>query len=776
MLSAVSDAAVRRILLDADPYAGHDPSWSRRAEWPVRWIVPAEEPKPPFVAGYRLVFEADGAKTIRLHVSGDERYELYLDGVLIGRGPDRGDVDHWTFDTFEADLSSGAHILAARVWTLGEEAPFGGHTRTHGFLLACDGLALNTGHADWQVALLPGHHRLPAGVAWGCGPKLLLDGREFPWGWEKGSDKLTWAKAANSENGTARRGVNDKPPGHLLVPAAIPAQIDQPFHGGKVRYVANHPGGPTNGIVIRQADSLRAEESDWQAFVNGKPLTIPPQAKKRVIVDLQQYVCAYPELTLLGGRGGSVRIHWQEALFEENSRKGNRDEIEGKRFRSIWRDEDGVGDRFIAGGGEERHRTLWWEAGRYLELLVETADEPLTLVSLQLFETRYPLEDQSEFTASDDRLGGVKRIAHRTLQMCAHETYMDCPFYEQLQYAGDTRLQCLVTYVTSDDDRLPRQALRAFDRSRLPDLGLTQSRYPSRILQIIPPFSLWWVAMVHDFARWRGDKAFVRSLMPGVRGVLDAYRANVDADGVFHALDGWNFSDWVPAWQDGAAPGSHWGVSGLLNAQLIHVLDLANELETWLDEPELASRHHKLADRMRHAYDAKFWDAARGLYADDPEHAHWSEHSQCLALLAGAKNGEAAVRKMIDADSLERTTVYFDHYLFEALGRVGRTDVILKRMALWFDLLNNGLRTVVEMPEPTRSDCHAWGAHPVYHYFTNLLGVQPMGLGMTQVRIRPNLGGLAWAEGTLRTPHGPIHVRADENGVRSVVPKGIEKH
>jgi len=778
----VSDAAVRRILIEKDPFAGRDPSWQRRAWWPAHWI--ATEGAAPFVAGYRLTFELAAETTVRLHVSADERYALYLDGKLVGRGPDRGDIGHWNFETYEATLPAGRHRLAAKVWTIGEEAPYAQHTFGHGFLLAAEGASLNkellnTGEAPWEAAILPGHGFLPKGVAWGCGLKLELDGRSYPWGWERGEDALSWTAAKTLDRGYAREGANDMEPGRMLIPAILPEQWERPFEGGRVRHVAIHLGGNTHAIPIRNADSIPGEAAAWQNLVGGKPMTIPANTRRRVLLDLEEYVCAYPELRLQGGRGARVRVHWQEALFDANDRKGDRDEIEGKSFRSIWSQTDGVGDLFVAGGGDERHSTLWWEAGRYVEIVVETTDAPLTVASLGFLETRYPYEDASEFSSSDPRLARVKRLGYRTLQMCAHETTMDCPFYEQLQYVGDTRLQCLVAYVTGDDDRLARQALLAFDRSREPE-GLTRSRYPSRIRQTIPTFSLWWVAVVHDFALWRGDLAFVRGLMPGVRAVLDAYRRNVDADGVYHALEGWNFTDWVPGWSDGVPVGAHWGVSGILNLHLAYVARLAAELETWIEEPQLASRHRRLYDRVLHAAEKRFWSPGRGLYADDEKHAHWSEHAQCLALLAGARYGKVAVRKIADmpivqGETLARTTVYFDHYLFEALGRVGRTDVLQKRLGLWYGLLDDGLRTVVEMPEPTRSDCHAWGAHPIYHLFATFLGVRPTAPGMATVTVQPQLGGLEWAEGTLRTPHGPLHVRADASGVQKILPNGIRE-
>jgi alpha-L-rhamnosidase len=749
--------------------------WSDRAHWPAHWISVEPEPGPPFVAGYRCRFASEAETAVRLHVSADERYELYVDGVLVGRGPDRGDLEHWTFQSYDLTLGGGNHWVAARVWTLAEVAPFAQFSLRHGFLLAAEGRPdLSTGSGPWEAAVLPGHTAIYRSVAWGCGDKLELDGRRYPWGWQQGGDGLTWEPALTVQPAFARRFANDMPANRMLVPSILPPQWEAPFHGGVVRLVSAFPGGETHAIPVRAADSIVEEAEGWQALLGGSPLTVPAGTNRRVLIDLEDYTCAYPVLRLQGGRGSICRVNWQEALFDDDGMKGDRDAIEGKRFRSIDREEDGVGDRFIAGGGDETHTTLWWEAGRFVEVTVETADTPLVIGGLEFLETRYPYEDTSAFASSDDRLDAVRGLAFRTLQMCSHETAMDCPFYEQLQYAGDTRLQLLVAYVTQEDDRLARQALLAFDHSRSSD-GLTRSRYPSNVRQTIPPFSLWWVASVHDFSMWRDDPAFVTSLLPGVRAVLDAYRANVDAGGLFHAFDGWNFTDWVGEWEGGAPTGAHWGVSAALNFQLALVADLAAELEEQAGEPELATRDRRLADRVRHAAESTFWSPERGLYADDASKEHWSEHAQCLALLAGASHGAAAVEEAITASGLARTSVYFDHYLFEALARIGRVDYLYERLGLWFDQLADGLRTVVEEPEPTRSDCHAWGAHPVFHLYATLLGVRPAEPGMRAVTVQPQLGPLAWADGTLRTPHGPLRVRADGSGTEVELPDGVRR-
>jgi hypothetical protein len=181
-----------------------------------------------------------------------------------------------------------------------------------------------------------------------------------------------------------------------------------------------------------------------------------------------------------GGAGSIVRIFWQESLYQNQSasEKGHRDEIEGKYFVTTWSKKDGIGDTFRPDGGENRSfESLWWHAGRYVEILVVTQDEPLALHQLTLRETRYPLEMESRIEFDDPRLSTIVPLAVRTLQMCSHETYMDCPYFEQLMYIGDGRIEALITYAITRDDRLPKKALRTFEWSRLSN-GLTQSRYP----------------------------------------------------------------------------------------------------------------------------------------------------------------------------------------------------------------------------------------------------------------------------------------------------------
>ncbi|MFA6286600.1 MAG: alpha-L-rhamnosidase C-terminal domain-containing protein [Opitutaceae bacterium] len=759
-----------RTTITCHPFQDFSKFWGERGRWPAKWIAhPRADGTAAVVQAFRRSFTVEQPKTVRIHVSADERYELYLDGQRIGRGSERGDRLNWFFETYDLVLTAGTHTLVARSWWLSGfgPAPFAQLTVRPAFVLAAeeqDPLWLNTGFAPWETKLLTGYRHVHPGPTWGTGSKIHVVGREFPWDYERGLGD-NWTEPAAGEWALGPNQFSDQPLVPILTPATLPPMIERTIHAGRVRHVQALSEIPQGEVMVRAADHLGHEAGAWDALLAGRaPITIPPRTVRRVIVDLENYYCAYTDVVTTGGRGSVVRSWWAEALYlpevltncyGQTRGKGNRDEIEGKTFI-------GIGDTFEPDGGTGRpFNTLWWEAGRYLELIVSTADEPLTLERFSLRETHYPHAWVSQFSCDDPRFDELTPIARRVMEMCSHETYMDCPYYEQMMYVGDTRLEALTTYACCPDDRLPRKALKLYDESRKSP-GFTQSRYPTNIQQTIPSFSAWWVAMIHDYAMWRDDPAFVRTLMPGMRAVLDTFMRYKTHDGLIEGPTGWNFVDWVPEWTGGMPPESDVGqVSGPLNFQLAWIYRQAAELEDAFGEPEFAALHRRRAQTIADAAVNRFWSEERGLFADDLKRTRFSEHTQCLALLGGVVRDER-LTQVIDhlfADAeLSRTTVYFSHYLFEVCAASGRMEPLFERLKLWFELKGLGFKTTLEAPEPSRSDCHAWGAHPMFHTYATILGIRPAGMGFATVTIRPQLGPLQRAKGSMVHPKGLIEV------------------
>jgi hypothetical protein len=217
-----------------------------------------------------------------------------------------------------------------------------------------------------------------------------------------------------------------------------------------------------------------------------------------------------------------------------------------------------------------------------------------------------------------------------------------------------------------------------------------------------------------------------------------------------------------------------------MNWQLVWALVQAADLEASLGEPELARLWRRRAKALARRAVACFWDESRGLLAEDEARRHFAEHSQALALLSGLLEEPQRTRVgqgLLDDPGLLPATYYFSHYLFEAYRLLGRVDKLQERLVQWNALSELGLKTTVEKPEPTRSDCHGWSAHPLYHYFTTILGGRPGEPGCRTVTIRPQLGGLAWARGALVHPLGEIVVdfQAGDDGLRARVtlPDGL---
>jgi hypothetical protein len=102
---------------------------------------------------------------------------------------------------------------------------------------------------------------------------------------------------------------------------------------------------------------------------------------------------------------------------------------------------------------------------------------------------------------------------------------------------------------------------------------------------------------------------------------------------------------------------------------------------------------------------------------------------------------------------------FFLFFTLGALFQIGEGRLAFDVMRReWGKMAEMGFRTCPETFGWTRSVAHAWSAAPAVYLPTRVLGIRPLDPGFRRFCVEPCPGDLAWARGSVVTPHGPIHV------------------
>lgn len=749
------------------------------AIWDASWITPPNQPARAYgVHHFRKRVELTTApEKFVVNVSADNRYRLFVNGHPIHTGPARGDLLHWRFDTLDLApwLQPGSNLIAVQVWNFAEHGPVAQETDQTAFIMQGDTAhesAINT-NTSWKVMTNPAYTpitdiRAKLRTYIVVGPGDDVDGAKYPWGWEQSDfDDSSWGSATSLRQGYPRGlGTDGR---WLLVPRQIPLMESRKQRLQAVRQ--------TTGVTVSDA------------FVTGRaPVNIPANTQAMILLDQAEHTTAFPQIRVSGGKGAEITLTYAESLYEGSGTpfsniKGHRDEVAGKSIR-------GFEDKFRPDGGMKRvFRPLRWRTYRYLQITVNTGDAPLVLEDIWGDYTAYPFMERARFGSSDPTLAGIWEIAWRTMRTGSHEIFTDSPYYEQLSYVGDSRIEALVSLLVSGDDRLMRKTIEAFDGKRNSN-GLTSSRWPDSRHQIIPPYSLVWISMVHDFWRWRDDPAFVRQQLPGVRNVLRYFHEHSEPDtGAYRVDEWWNFVDWIPAWGKdnvtglgGVPPLNKKRQSAIIDLQHVYVLQQAADLFASTDHPAEARLYRDRATRIRQHILDTCWDSDREMLADTDETESYSQHANALLILTTEGDAKAyadLARRILADPTVTPTTFYFSFYSHEAWNRAGLGENYSQWLDPWREMLEQGLTTVPEKPElDTRSDSHAWGTHPMLGMLNTLCGINSGSAGFKTVIVAPQLGSLSTIEGSLPHPQGDVQVRFQRVGKTGIsgeilLPPGI---
>lgn len=394
----------------------------------------------------------------QIKISANCRYKLYINGNFVQEGPQKGSNEAAYLDTADIEkyMEGQENVLAVEVLYYPEDFD----KRNDSLYYSCfPGLYVEDVNGDQANAIdgwkyryadhirIMGEDFRPAPIH----ESEVVTGQESLSGWkEAGYDDNDWTEAQNYDFFTV-----NKP----IAPFNMEERTIPPMEHETGRF--------TEVVCVREPADGKAEiKAVWKNLIGGREsVTVPVHSRWIVEIGAGEEMCGYPRLALAGGRDSRIEILYSECYgilqpdqvtpfgtHPSTPVKGDRtDYIKGRLTGS--RDSYRVGG-FGTADKPEEYEPYLFRTFRYIGIEIETGEEELEILNYDYISTGYPLEVRNHPVSENEEYNRIWDISLRTLKRCMHETYVDCPFYEQLQYTMDSRAEILFTYEVSGDDRL----------------------------------------------------------------------------------------------------------------------------------------------------------------------------------------------------------------------------------------------------------------------------------------------------------------------------------
>ncbi len=674
-------------------------------------------------AYFRCETQLPANSTLTLDITANSRYRLWINETPVLSGPCKGDRFRQYYETVDVTpyLREGKNLFcvqvlycdpdAAGMQTDERAAIYGVIGQQCGHRLAVEGAVKNpsgkeictvtTGIADWRVWLDSSFYLKSNEITQFLGAVIEeIDFTNSPAHWKDPLfDSSDWCAAC------------------AFAPV-VPCDPIFLFAGVQPMFRIREREIPL--LFEKEKKFLRCFGSDGREvpfLADG--LRAGANETVTVFLDAGSVVNGYPRYCFSCGTGAKVRITY----FEKFAGPGSdlkRSDISGAAV--------GLTDTITLDGGELCYEPFWVRCFRFVRIVIEGGRETTAIYEPSYRQTGYPLQVQTAVHSSASWVDRLWEICLRTLGNCMMETYMDCPYYEQLQFAMDTRLEALFTYAVSTDTALARKALIDFHYGMLPE-GLTAGKYPSAYLQILSTFSLYYIYMLREYIQQKDDTELLRLCRGDVDRILDYYAAHIGREGLVGRLGFWEFVDWSEAWNDmnGVPAAAQEGPSTIINLMYARALSDGAWLMEVSGRPALAVEYRQRQKAILAAVQKLCWDEETGLYREGPAFPQYSRHAQAWAVLNGLREGKDAVQllqRAIGKEDCLKCSFSTSYEWFRALELAGLYEEIRRGMDDWINLLELDCTTCPETPQNARSDCHAWSALPLYELIRVFAGIR----------------------------------------------------
>ena len=421
-------------------------------------------------------------------------------------------------------------------------------------------------------------------------------------------------------------------------------------------------------------------------------------------------------------------------------------------------------EKYTTKKGLQSWRPYTWSGFRYFS--IETSPDFQVKDASAEFAC-YDYELGSSFECSDPQLNEFWKIGKHTMRINSIDTYED-PWREHTQYiAGDSRYMLIYgNYAFGKSSRFlsAYNLLCGAQSQRWRNDGAVRSRYPTDYFMqpgsstYIADYQLEWVLMMREYLLYYGKDELIENLYPNLKQAMDYFEPFVDPKTHLLAnLPGWIVLDWPDTYRmerKNIITGINCQYFGALNAAAAIAADFAHDdkqAQLWKEQ----------ARQVRENINKQLWSADARAYLDSYEGSKVGQQPQVYALVYGLPDGsrKADLINLI-MERGKASEQSFAYWTLNAMFTEGKDQWALDYMRKnWgeqtkLDSFNGAWHEGWNLPWGATS--HAWSSGPTALLPQKVLGLEPTGYGWKTFVVKPLVGDLKWAKGTVSTVAGNI--------------------
>ena len=589
---------------------------------------------------FRTRFTAEGEKPVKMFVTADDYYKLYINGKFVTEGPCPAFPSHYYYNELDVSefVKEGENTVALHCYYQGlNNRHWVSNDDRSGLIfdIVQDEKILAKSDESVKCKIHSGYKEI--GVT---GYRLYFlqnyDCRSAEVGFEKPDfDDSKWENAAFCLH-------DDR----VLVPQ------------------------PTPQLSIYDVDPVKVEKFDGGYRV-----------------DFGRNYIGYVTAKAKGKDGETVLVRIGHELNEDGS------------VRYELRASATYQEEWVLSGGEDAFSEYDYVSFRHAEFICEEGTE---IYDIRALVRHYPYKEKAVCKYDDPDLQKIWRLAADSLHYGVQDIIQDCIEREKGQYLGDGLYTSTAYYILTGDysifEKLIADTLRthAFHRGLVCCAPCALMQESSDYVLLVPEFLLTHAYLTKntDFANTWYD-----TIADSVRYFTESFAGE---DGLLRDVDQMCFIDWPLPARDGydfvpkgcgVSPGLH----NVINAYYIGAIKALNKLAEMLGKEKFMDE-----EPIIKSFIDMFYDKEQGFFIDAEGSKHVSAPGNILALrydFCPDVETQERIIDMIMKKEAHMTAFYTSYSVLSAFTRLGREEekiAYIKNEGRWLRMLREGATTTFE--------------------------------------------------------------------------------